>query len=167
VDFRELVKVLASEFRTRIELRQINPREHVALFGAVGQCGRSSCCCAHLARPPMIEIAMVENQRLGKNPAKLNGVCGRLKCCLKYENDFYTEEYAGIPPRNTLVECPDGRRGYICSANIFLKTVTIRHEEGGCAEYDFDTVRKMSPVDKKNRNNGQNNKNQNNSSSEG
>jgi cell fate regulator YaaT (PSP1 superfamily) len=147
VDFRELVKILAGEFRTRIELRQINPREYVGMMGACGPCGRNCCCSSHMAKPPVIDISMVENQRLGKNPAKLNGVCGRLKCCLKYENDYYVQEFGDMPKRGCSV-CDGQKRGLLTGSNVFHKTMTVRWEDGLYVQYPFDEFDKFDILGK-------------------
>ncbi|MCO4781391.1 MAG: hypothetical protein KC646_03650 [Candidatus Cloacimonetes bacterium] len=129
VDFRELVRLLASEFKTRIELRQITTRQNVSMKGAVGACGRETCCSSFLTRTPVVSMDMVETQRLSKNPAKLNGVCGKLKCCLSYENNFYEEASKGIPTRGSCVSCKSGKKGKVCGINVFTEEMTIYVDE--------------------------------------
>jgi cell fate regulator YaaT (PSP1 superfamily) len=91
IDFRELVKVFAAEFQTRIEMRQINVREGMKLLSSIGDCGREVCCACHLHEMPAVSIKMAKLQRVTLDPAKIAGHCGRLKCCLRYEYDCYTE----------------------------------------------------------------------------
>ena len=91
IDFRELVKVLAAKFQTRVEMRQINIREKMKLLSNLGDCGREVCCC-YLRETPIISIKMAKLQRVTLDPAKIAGHCGRLKCCLRYEHDYYVEE---------------------------------------------------------------------------
>jgi len=92
VDFRDLVKVLTAEFQTRIEMRQISPREGVKLLPCLGDCGRELCCCGFLHEPPTVTIKMAKLQRVTLDPSKISGHCGRLKCCLRYEHDCYVQK---------------------------------------------------------------------------
>ncbi|MCJ8346280.1 hypothetical protein MJH12_12115 [bacterium] len=141
VDFRELVRILASEFKSRIELRQITTRQHVGMKGAIGSCGRETCCSSFLTRTPVVSMDMVETQRLSKNPAKLNGVCGKLKCCLSYENNFYEEASKGIPTRGSCVSCKSGKKGKVCGINVFSKELTIYvDEEKSYENISFDDI---------------------------
>ena len=143
VDFRELVRLLSREFRTRIELRQISNREYVGLNGAIGACGRQTCCSSFLTKTPKVNVRMVENQRLSKNPSKLNGVCGHLKCCISYENDFYREALEGIPRRSSCVGCSSGKKGKVCGTNIFKDEVTIRLEDSTYVNVSLEEARNM------------------------
>ncbi|MEE2923363.1 MAG: regulatory iron-sulfur-containing complex subunit RicT [bacterium] len=143
VDFRELVRLLSREFRTRIELRQISNREYVGLNGAIGACGRQTCCSSFLTKTPKVNVRMVENQRLSKNPSKLNGVCGHLKCCISYENDFYREALEGIPRRSSCVGCSSGKKGKVCGTNIFKDEVTIRLEDSTYMNVSLEEARNM------------------------
>ena len=147
VDFRELVRLLSREFRTRIELRQISNREYVGLNGAIGACGRQTCCSSFLTKTPKVNVRMVENQRLSKNPSKLNGVCGHLKCCISYENDFYREALEGIPRRSSCVGCSSGKKGKVCGTNIFKDEVTIRLEDSTYMNVSLDEARNMPVLD--------------------
>ena len=97
VDFRELVKVFAAEFHTRIEMRQINVREGMKLLPSIGDCGRDVCCACYLHETPAVSIKMAKLQRVTLDPAKITGHCGRLKCCLRYEYDCYAEEQKKTP----------------------------------------------------------------------
>lgn len=105
VDFRELVRLLASDFRMRIELRQITSREYVGMSGAIGSCGRKTCCSTFLVKAPSVEMMMADAQKLGRHAGKLNGVCGRLKCCIAYEYDFYREALDGGQSRSSCGGC--------------------------------------------------------------
>lgn len=107
VDFRELVKDLAAIFRTRIELRQIGVRDEAKILGGIGNCGRVLCCHSFLGEFAPVSIKMAKEQNLSLNPAKISGICGRLMCCLKYENDVYQEckkEYKEHCPRGKTIE---------------------------------------------------------------
>ena len=95
IDFRELVKDLASVYRTRIELRQIGARDEVKMLGGYGQCGRELCCRSHLSDLNPVSIKMAKEQNLSLNPTKISGNCGRLMCCLKYEEEVYDEKRLG------------------------------------------------------------------------
>ncbi len=108
VDFRELVKDLASAFRTRIELRQIGIRDEAKLMGGLGVCGRPFCCASFLSDFVQVSIKMAKEQSLSLNSSKISGACGRLMCCLRYEYETYTEEIAKTPKVDTIVATPDG-----------------------------------------------------------
>lgn len=108
VDFRELVKDLASVFRTRIELRQIGIRDEAKLMGGLGACGRPLCCASFLSDFVQVSIKMAKEQGLSLNSAKISGVCGRLMCCLRYEHDTYTYEISKTPPVDSVVKTEDG-----------------------------------------------------------
>ena len=108
VDFRELVKNLASKLKLRIEMHQIGIRDQVQCMGAIGVCGRVCCCKAHLDDFDKVSIKMAKNQNLSLNPAKLNGMCGKLLCCLKYEDDLYVEILERMPKVGQRVSTPDG-----------------------------------------------------------
>jgi cell fate regulator YaaT (PSP1 superfamily) len=108
VDFRELVKDLAAVFRTRIELRQIGVRDEAKMVGGMGPCGRELCCHSFLGEFAPVSIKMAKEQNLSLNPTKISGICGRLMCCLKYENDVYQEIKAGLPRINSIIETEKG-----------------------------------------------------------
>jgi len=140
IDFRELVKDLAGVFRTRIELRQIGVRDEAKLIGGLGCCGRELCCHAWLADFTSVSIRMAKDQNLSLNPTKISGICGRLMCCLKYENDTYEQEKVGFPETGNRVETPDGD-GRITGINIFKKTVSVELRESRLVrEYPVGTV---------------------------
>lgn len=108
VDFRELVKDLASVFRTRIELRQIGVRDESKMLGGIGPCGRMLCCATFLGDFEPVSIKMAKDQSLSLNPTKISGLCGRLMCCLKYENDEYEEMRDALPDVGEQIQTPEG-----------------------------------------------------------
>ena len=124
VDFRELAKKLASLYKTRIELRQIGIRDKAKKIGGIGPCGLFLCCNAFLSEFNSVSINMAKNQNLALNPSKINGLCGRLYCCLGYENDLYTELRKEIPEVGTIVKTPDGK-GKVVSIDILKKTYKV------------------------------------------
>jgi cell fate regulator YaaT (PSP1 superfamily) len=125
VDFRELVKSLASIFRTRIELRQIGIRDETKLIGGLGVCGRPFCCKKFLDDFCQVSIKMAKEQNLSLNSQKISGACGRLMCCLRYEHELYEEELAKLPRLDALVETPDGR-GVVCELSPLCGLVKVR-----------------------------------------
>jgi cell fate regulator YaaT (PSP1 superfamily) len=125
VDFRVLVKDLASVFHRRIELRQVGVRDEAKLLGGMGSCGRPLCCSGWMQHFEPVSIKMAKTQNLSLNPIKISGCCGRLMCCLKYENDIYQEMRQGMPNAGEIVETPDGRARVI-EASILLSQVKTR-----------------------------------------
>lgn len=125
VDFRELVKDLASVFKMRIELRQIGVRDEAKMLGGIGSCGRSLCCNSWLADFEPVSIKMAKVQNLSLNPTKISGICGRLMCCLKYENDVYMELRKGLPDNGEKVRTKDGM-GKVVDTNILESKVRVR-----------------------------------------
>jgi cell fate regulator YaaT (PSP1 superfamily) len=139
VDFRELVRELASVYRTRIELRQIGVRDEAKRLGGIGPCGRELCCSTFLADFAPITSQMARDQNLSLNPSKLSGMCGRLKCCLRFEHDFYVESKERFPRLGTRFE-QNGLEGQISKLDFFTETVTMRCGSGeeitfGLTEY--------------------------------
>ncbi|AVX19235.1 Cell fate regulator YaaT, PSP1 superfamily (controls sporulation, competence, biofilm development) [Carboxydocella sporoproducens DSM 16521] len=128
IDFRALVRDLAAIFRTRIELRQIGVRDEAKMLGGLASCGRVLCCKTFLGEFVPVSIKMAKEQNLSLNPTKISGICGRLMCCLKYENDVYEEEKKDYPPLGTWVNLPAGE-GKIVAANILKKTVSVEMKE--------------------------------------
>ena len=128
VDFRELVKDLASVFRARIELRQIGVRDEAKMLGGLGICGRPFCCAQFLDDFVPVSIKMAKTQSLSLNPTKISGTCGRLMCCLKYEQDAYEDALKRMPKNDSFVQTPDGP-GNICDVNVLKETVHVRLDE--------------------------------------
>lgn len=125
VDFRELVKILASIFKVRIELRQIYERDDTKMRGALASCGRPCCCTTHLPDFEKVSIKMAKIQGLSLNPQKISGVCGRLMCCLKYENAYYSEVYKEMPKVGSKVKTPDGE-GTVEQNDLIKQTSRVR-----------------------------------------
>ena len=124
VDFRQLAKELGSIFRTRIELRQIGIRDKAKDIGGIGPCGRKLCCSNFLTEFDSVSINMAKNQNLSLNPTKINGVCGRLLCCLKYENDNYNEYKKGLPEVGHKIKTKEGD-GKVISVDIFKRKYRV------------------------------------------
>ena len=130
VDFRELVKDLAMVFHTRIELRQIGVRDESKSMGSIGVCGRNLCCSQWLGEFVPVSIKMAKEQGLSLNPSKISGACGRLMCCLKYEQDVYEELIKEMPKNDQKVKTPDGN-GVVVSVNLLRGIVKVAVEEEG------------------------------------
>ncbi|MBE6553817.1 MAG: stage 0 sporulation protein [Ruminococcaceae bacterium] len=124
VDFRELVKDLASIFRTRIELRQIGIRDEAKMLGGIGACGRALCCSTFLPDFAQVSIKMAKDQNLSLNANKISGICGRLMCCLRYESEVYAEEIRKTPPFDSTVRTEDGI-GTVIGSNPLAGTVRV------------------------------------------
>ena len=145
VDFRELVKDLASVFRTRIELRQIGVRDKAKMVGGLGVCGRPFCCKEFLDDFQPVSIKMAKTQNLSLNPTKISGTCGRLMCCLKYEQEAYEDLLKTAPKNESFVDTPDGR-GTVTEVNLLRQCVKVRMEEhpetiGSYANSDIYVIR--------------------------
>ena len=125
IDFRELVKDLAAVFKMRIELRQIGVRDEAKMMGGIGSCGRSLCCHSWLSDFEPVSIKMAKVQNLSLNPAKISGICGRLMCCLKYENDIYMELRRGMPEPGEKIKTPDGL-AKVVDTNILENKIRVR-----------------------------------------
>ena len=125
VDFRELVKDLASVFRTRIELRQIGVRDEAKMLGGFGICGRPFCCKTFLGDFQPVSIKMAKEQGLSLNPVKISGTCGRLMCCLKYEQEAYTDLLKKTPKVGAIVNTPDGK-GLVVENNLIARTLKVK-----------------------------------------
>mgnify|MGYP001446320384 FL=1 len=125
VDFRELVKDLASIFRTRIELRQIGVRDEAKMIGGLGPCGRTSCCTTFLGEFEPVSIKMAKDQSLSLNPSKISGLCGRLMCCLKYENEVYEKLLEKMPDIGTIVLTPVGK-GTVVEVYTIMEMVKVK-----------------------------------------
>lgn len=125
IDFRELVKDLASVFKTRIELRQIGVRDETKIVGGIGICGRELCCHKHLSEFVPVSIKMAKEQNLSLNPTKISGVCGRLMCCLKHEQDTYEYLNSKLPNVGDFVRTIDGKKGEVASVNVLRQNVKL------------------------------------------
>jgi cell fate regulator YaaT (PSP1 superfamily) len=129
VDFRALVRDLAALFRTRIELRQIGARDHAKMLGGIGPCGKTLCCSSWLTEFSVVSIRMAKEQGLPLNPSKISGVCGRLMCCLAYENEQYLEAKRGMPAIGSYVDTPSGP-GKVVGVNVPKEAVDVMLESG-------------------------------------
>lgn len=125
VDFRELVKELAAIFKTRIELRQIGVRDEVKRIGGNGVCGRELCCCSFLSNFETVSIKMAKEQNISLNPAKISGNCGRLMCCLKYEQEVYEEKLKRLPRVGAIVKTPEGE-GVVEAVETLKETIRVK-----------------------------------------
>lgn len=153
IDFRELVKDLAAVFKTRIELRQIGVRDETKIAGGIGICGRSLCCNTFLSEFAPVSIKMAKEQSLSLNPAKISGVCGRLMCCLKNEEETYEELNSKLPNLGDLVTTDDGLRGEVQSVSALrqqVKVIVTVNDEKEIREYKLDQL-KFKPKRKKDR----------------
>ncbi|HEY4321031.1 MAG TPA: regulatory iron-sulfur-containing complex subunit RicT [Gemmatimonadales bacterium] len=130
VDFRSLVRELATHFRTRIELRQIGVRDEAARLGGIGRCGREFCCSTWLTGTGPVNLSLAKDQHLSLNPAQISGGCGRLLCCLKYEHEFYLASRKRYPKEGKLVQTLRGAEKVI-AVDIFRERVSLRSDEHG------------------------------------
>lgn len=136
VDFRELVKDLASVFKTRIELRQIGVRDETKLLGGMGICGRPLCCASYLTDFVPVSIKMAKEQNLSLNPAKISGVCGRLMCCLKNEEEAYEYLNKNLPGNGDIMRTPEGKEGHVQAVNVLKQTVRVLIDQNGDKEIE-------------------------------
>ena len=144
IDFRELVKDLASVFKTRIELRQIGVRDETKILGGIGICGRALCCHTHLSEFVPVSIKMAKEQNLSLNPTKISGVCGRLMCCLKHEEDTYEELNRRLPNVGDYVTTDTGLKGEVASVNVLrqlVKVIVEVNDEKEIQEYKVEQLR--------------------------
>ena len=145
IDFRELVKDLASVFRTRIELRQIGVRDETKIIGGIGICGRPLCCHSYLSEFAPVSIKMAKEQNLSLNPTKISGVCGRLMCCLKNEEEAYEELNSKLPSLGDRVTTVDGLSGEVQSVSVLKQTVKVivvlENDEKEVREYKVEDLR--------------------------
>ena len=150
IDFRELVKDLAAIFKTRIELRQIGVRDEVKRIGGNGVCGRELCCCSFLGNFDGITIKMAKEQNLSLNPSKISGNCGRLMCCLKYEQDVYEEKLTNLPKVGAIVKTEDGE-GEVVSVEILKEQIRVRINDGEdyvIKKYEAKDVKIIKDIEK-------------------
>jgi cell fate regulator YaaT (PSP1 superfamily) len=157
IDFRELVKDLASVFKTRIELRQIGVRDETKIVGGIGICGRTLCCNSHLSEFTPVSIKMAKEQNLSLNPTKISGVCGRLMCCLKNEQEAYEELNTKLPDVGDIVTTVDNLQGEVQSVSVLKQLVkvivTLENDEKEVREYKVEELR-FKPKKKKDKLNG-------------
>lgn len=140
IDFRELVRDLASTFKTRIELRQIGVRDEAKILGGIGPCGRALCCSTFLGDFMPVSIKMAKDQNLSLNQTKISGLCGRLMCCLKYENDMYEEARRELPDYGYEVETPDGI-GRVVGLNLLDRVVKVKiYQKEMPMDYDHEEI---------------------------
>lgn len=152
IDFRELVKDLASVFKTRIELRQIGVRDETKIVGGIGICGRPLCCSVHLTEFAPVSIKMAKEQNLSLNPTKISGVCGRLMCCLKNEEEAYEELNSKLPNVGDFVTTSDNLKGEVQSVSVLKQLVkvivTLENDEKEVREYKVEEL-KFKPKKRK------------------
>jgi len=149
VDFRELVRDLASVFRTRIELRQIGVRDEAKLVGGLGPCGRTLCCATWLRDFEPVSISLAKEQNLSLNPSKISGLCGRLMCCLRYEACTYQDAREVLPEEGALVSTPEGQ-GHVKNLDFLEQMVEVRLlDDGTTRKYAYTKVAPLSDKPKK------------------
>ena len=144
IDFRELVKDLASVFKTRIELRQVGVRDETKIVGGIGICGRPLCCHSYLSEFIPVSIKMAKEQNLSLNPTKISGVCGRLMCCLKNEEETYEDLNSKLPNVGDYVTTDDGLKGEVHSVSVLrqlVKVIVITKDEKEIREYRVDQLK--------------------------
>lgn len=152
LDFRDLVKDLASVFRTRIELRQIGVRDEAKTLGGLGICGRGLCCATYLNDFQPVSIKMAKEQGLSLNPTKISGTCGRLMCCLKYEQEAYEDLLRRVPKVGAVVKTPEGQ-GVVASVTVLKRLVKValdKKPDGVLTEFPADQVRLVKAPKNKN-----------------
>jgi len=141
VDFRELVKQLSHALNTRIELRQIGVRDEAAIYGGISVCGEQLCCCRFLKEFSSINVKMAKEQDLSLTPSTISGVCGRLKCCLKYEHEGYLEMEKTMPHRGEYCEGPEGK-GRVVDRNLLTQTVLLELENNNVVRCKASELKK-------------------------
>lgn len=149
VDFRELLKVLITKIKAKIELRQVPPRDRAQQIGGLGPCGRPTCCTLFLREFEGITTNMIKNQMLIGNTAKLSGLCDKLLCCLKYENDNYTEAKKEYPPLKTVINI-DGVNFTVTGYNLFARLVKLKNNVEGEKYLELEEIKKILKTQNKN-----------------
>ena len=150
VDFRELVKILANEYKTKIEMRQIGNRDESKQVGALGVCGRVTCCKAYLNDFDKVSIKMAKNQNISLNPTRINGMCGRLLCCLKYEDEYYEEMQKKMPKLNSTIYTPDGK-GIVTDRDFLKETISVAFTKDETTEVKKYTLEEFESFKDKNK----------------
>ena len=151
IDFRDLVKDLASVYKTRIELRQVGVRDEVKRIGGNGVCGRELCCCSFLGSFNNVSIKMAKEQNVSLNPSKISGNCGRLMCCLQYEQNVYEEKLSKLPKIGAIVKTDDGK-GEVCGLETLKEIVKVKFKEGDetfFKKYNSKDVKIIKNIEKK------------------
>ncbi len=151
IDFRDLVKDLAAIYKTRIELRQIGVRDEVRRIGGNGMCGRELCCCSFLNNFDTVSIKMAKEQNISLNPSKISGNCGRLMCCLKYEQEVYEEKLKRLPKIGAIVKTQDGQ-GEVCGIETLSEKIKVKFVEDGetfFKKYDAKDIKIIKNVETK------------------
>jgi len=149
VDFRELVKDLANEFRLRIELRQVGTRDGAKFLGGIGPCGYLLCCNTWLGDFDTVSIRMAKNQNLSLNPVNISGLCGKLLCCIKYENDTYTEHRRELPKVGSFVKTKEDGRARVIACNVIDKSIRVLTQENGVKTFNIEDILNIEEYDKK------------------
>ncbi len=147
VDFRELVKDLASSFRSRIELRQIGSRDEARLIGGIGMCGRELCCCTFLNHFATVNLKLARSQGLSLNPGKLNGACGRLMCCLQFEKEAYDDAHSRLPVTGKKIRTPEGV-GIVSDVNYIEEVITVKFPDDNDVQmnkYPWASLEPLNP----------------------
>ena len=142
IDFRELVRLLAAELNCRIEMKQIGVRDVARIAGGMASCGRRLCCCSWLKNFEAVSVKMAKVQRISLNPVTISGMCGRLKCCLRYENDAYRQANNEMPHDRARVSCPAGE-GVVVDVNVLRRRVKVCLADGRALEYDANETREI------------------------
>lgn len=140
VDFRELVRDLVQQYRTRIELRQIGVRHQAKMIGGIGSCGRPFCCATFLQEFAPVSVRMAKEQNLSLNPSKISGCCGRLMCCLTFEYQTYLDLKVGFPKVGKRVTLPDGQEGKVVRQNVLIRTITVELPDGREVEIPLEKL---------------------------
>ena len=150
IDFRELVKDLAAIFKVRIELRQIGVRDEIKRMGGNGICGRELCCCSFLGNFETVSIKMAKEQNISLNPSKISGNCGRLMCCLKYEQEAYEEKLERLPKIGAIVKTQDGQ-GEVCGIETLKERVKVKLKDGDgffYKRYDLKDIKIIKNIER-------------------
>lgn len=143
VDFRELLKDLASEFRVRIELRQIGPREGAKIIGGIGPCGREICCKQHLREFDLVTMKMAKDQNMSLSASKMAGLCGKLMCCISYENETYCEIRKRIPLTGDIVNTPNAKNCKVVGVDILAERIKVMDKDEVVTEWNAKDVIKI------------------------
>jgi cell fate regulator YaaT (PSP1 superfamily) len=149
VDFRELVKDLANDFRVRIELRQVGSRDGAKFLGGIGPCGYVLCCNTFLGDFETVSIRMAKNQKLSLNPVNISGLCGKLLCCIKYEDETYKEHRRLLPKQGSFIVTKEYGRARVLAVNIINLSVRADTKEDGVMTFELDDIKLIEEYDKK------------------